>query len=417
MLVYVDTSGDPVLVGTLIFDAAMRRRAGITSTFTYDPNWLAGSDAYAIDPALSLFGRSSTVPGLSGCFQDCSPDRWGRNLVEKRLRALALREGTGQRTLTDVDYLLGVADLTRQGALRLRHSSASEPTTPSGPFVDPDTIVPKLLELPRLLAAADAVERDPDDQTAVKNLLDAGSGSLGGARPKASVRDGERLMIAKFPHREDDWDVMAWEATALELAEQAGIRVPGRRLVPINGRAVLILDRFDRTAEGHRLPYISAMTLLGKSDGDVSDYTDVCDAISDEGAATSRDLEALWRRVAFSVAIHNTDDHMRNHGFTREPGGWTLAPIFDVNPNPEATSTRVTGIDGARTIGDEALGLESLAVECRLKDTRRSEIVTEILHAVANWEKVATGHGVGASEITRFERSFNSGTGALESLM
>ena len=142
-------------------------------------------------------------------------------------------------------------------------------------------------------------------------------------------------MIAKFPHREDDWDVMAWEATALELAEQAGIRVPGRRLVPINGRAVLILDRFDRTAEGHRLPYISAMTLLGKSDGDVADYTDVCDAISDEGAATSRDLEALWRRVAFSVAIHNTDDHMRNHGFTREPGGWTLAPIFDVNPNPE----------------------------------------------------------------------------------
>ena len=192
MLVYVDTSGDPVLVGTLIFDAAMRRRAGITSTFSrHDPNWLAGSDAYAIDPALSLFGRSSTVPGLSGCFQDCSPDRWGRNLVEKRLRALALREGTGQRTLTDVDYLLGVADLTRQGALRLRHSSASEPTTPSGPFVDPDTIVPKLLELPRLLAAADAVERDPDDQTAVKNLLDAGSGSLG-RRPTESLRARRR---------------------------------------------------------------------------------------------------------------------------------------------------------------------------------------------------------------------------------
>ena len=167
-----------------------------------------------------LFGRSSTVPGLPGCFQDCSPDRWGRNLIEKRLRAFALREGTGQRTLTDVDYLLGVADLTRQGALRLRHGSDS---VPSGPFIDPDTVVPKLLELPRLLAAADAVARDPDDQTAVKDLLDAGSGSLGGARPKASVREGERLMIAKFPHRDDTWDVMAWEATALDLAEGADI--------------------------------------------------------------------------------------------------------------------------------------------------------------------------------------------------
>ncbi|WP_297624219.1 HipA domain-containing protein [Nocardioides sp.] len=150
------------------------------------------------------------------------------------------------------------------------------------------------------------MERDPDDQTAVKDLLDAGSGSLGGARPKASVREGERLMIAKFPHRDDTWDVMAWEATALDLAEEAGISVPERRMTRINGRAVLILDRFDRTPDGRRVPYISAMTLLGGSDGDVADYTDVCDSISDEGAATVLDLEALWRRVAFSVAIQRS---------------------------------------------------------------------------------------------------------------
>ena len=135
VLVYADTTGEPVVVGSLVFDAAIRRRAGVSTTFTYDPTWLARPDAYAIDPQLSLFSRSSTVPGLPGCFQDCSPDRWGRNLVEKRLRALALREGTGQRTLTDVDHLLGVADLTRQGALRLRHGSTS---VPSGPFIDPD---------------------------------------------------------------------------------------------------------------------------------------------------------------------------------------------------------------------------------------------------------------------------------------
>lgn len=414
ILVYADTTGEPEVVGSLVFDAAIRRRAGISTTFTYDPTWLARPDAYAIDPHLSLFGRSSTVAGLPGCFQDCSPDRWGRNLVEKRLRALALREGTGQRTLTDVDHLLGVADLTRQGALRLRPASpASEPI---GPFIDLDTVVPKLLELPRLLAAADAVGRDPDDQTAIKDLLDAGSGSLGGARPKASVREGERLMIAKFPHREDTWDVMAWEATALDLAEEAGIAVPGRRMTRINGRAVLILDRFDRTPDGRRVPYISAMTLLGRSDGDVSDYTDVCDAISDEGAATNLDLEVLWRRVAFSVAIHNTDDHLRNHGFTRAPGGWTLAPAFDINPNPDVGTERVTGIDGARAINDETLGLESLAAECRLDARRRSRIVTEILNSVTGWEAMARRHGIPASEIKHFENTFTTGAQVLKSL-
>ncbi|MDO9396162.1 MAG: HipA N-terminal domain-containing protein, partial [Herbiconiux sp.] len=212
--VYADISGEPTLVGVAIFDPAVRRRAGVSTTFTYDETWLQRPGCYAIDPALSLFGRSTTVAGLPDCFQDCSPDRWGRNLITKRLRTLALRDESKPRDLTDVDYLLGVSDETRQGALRLRSGT-------QGPFLDPGREVPKLIELPRLLAAADALERDPDDQSALKNLLDAGSGSLGGARPKASVRDGDRLMIAKFPHRDDTWDVMAWEATALDLAEAA----------------------------------------------------------------------------------------------------------------------------------------------------------------------------------------------------
>lgn len=416
LLVSVDTTGEPVLVGTLNFSPALRRRAGISTTFTYDPTWLARPDAYAIDPQLSLFGRSSTVADLPGCFQDCSPDRWGRTLIEKRLRALALHDGTGQRTITDVDYLLGVADLSRQGALRLRHVSTTEPTAPSGAFVDPHTVVPTLIELPRLLAAADAAERDPDDQTAVKDLLDAGSGSLGGARPKASVRDGDQLMLAKFPHHDDTWDVMAWEATALDLAERAGIAVPRRRLTRINRRAVLILDRFDRTPAGLRLPYISAMTLLGRADGEVADYTDLCDAISDEGAATLADLAALWRRVAFSVAIHNTDDHLRNQGFTRAPGGWTLSPAFDINPNPDTASVRVTGIDGARNVDDESLGLASLAVECRLDARRRSQIVTQIQNVVAGWQSVARANGIRATEISRFDDTFATGARVLASL-
>jgi len=224
-------------------------------------------------------------------------------------------------------------------------------------------------------------------------------------------------MIAKFPHGDDAWDVMAWEATALDLADAAGISVPGRRLTQVNGRAVLLLDRFDRTAAGHRLPYISAMTLLGRSDGDVSDYVDFCDAISDEGAATTTDLEALWRRTAFAVAVHNTDDHLRNHGFLRAQGGWTLAPIFDVNPDPDFHRNRVTGIDGARAIDDEALGLESLAAECRLSTSQRSQIATEILEATTRWETVARDHGIGQAEITRFERTFTVGAAALRTLV
>lgn len=408
-LVYNDRDGQPILVGTLIFDVATRRQAGVSTTFTYDPAWLERPDAYPVDPVLSVFGRSTTVPGLPGCFQDCSPDRWGRNLVEKRLRAISLGTGATQRTLTDVDYLLGVSDLTRQGALRLRFE-------PDGPFIDSGTTVPKLLELPRLLAAADAVVRDPDDQSAIKDLLDAGSGSLGGARPKASVRDGEQLMLAKFPHRDDTWDVLAWEATALDLAAAAGIPVPPRRLTRLNKRAVLILDRFDRTTEGHRLPYVSAMTLLGKTDGSVSDYVEICDAISDFGSATDTDLEALWLRVAFSVAIHNTDDHMRNHGFTRSRGGWTLAPLFDVNPEPDSAKERVTGIDGGRAPADEALGLASLAIECRLDEAQRNAAATRVIKAVGEWEATARNRGIGRSEIARFEPAFKQGIATLKTL-
>ena len=307
--------------------------------------------------------------------------------------------------------------MTRQGALRLRYADSSAATSTSGSFLEPDVAVPTLLALPRLLAAADAVQRDPDDLAAAQVLLDAGSGSLGGSRPKASVRIRDRLMIAKLPHGGDDWDVEAWEATALDLADAAGISVPGRRLTRVDGRAVLLLTRFDRTATGHRLPYVSAMTLLGRSEDDVCDYADLCDAVSDEGSATNADLEALWRRIAFSVAIHNTDDHLRNHGFLRAKGGWTLAPIFDVNPDPDVHAHRLTGIAGARALDDEARGLESLAAECRLSVSRRSQIATEVLDATSRWATVARDHGIGQAEITRFERTFTVGAAALRTLV
>lgn len=256
VLVSVELGGGPVDAGIAYFS---RRRNVLSTTFRYLEEYSARSEAYAIDPAMPLAQGNHVIAGLPGAFADCSPDRWGKNLIAKQVRLRALREGASSPTISDVDYLLGVSDLTRQGAVRFRTSS-------EGPYLDPDLTVPKLVELPRLLRAADSVARDPDDMAAIKDLLDAGSGSLGGARPKASVRAGERLFIAKFPHHGDDWDVIGWEKTALDLAHRAGIEVPARRLVEVEGRSVLVLERFDRNAD-QRIAYLSAMTLVQGRDG------------------------------------------------------------------------------------------------------------------------------------------------------
>jgi serine/threonine-protein kinase HipA len=314
--VYLDLPTADVLVGRAFF--AVNRR-GVSTTVRYDETYLSGRNgSFALDPALPLFtGQHAVADGLPYCFTDCAPDRWGRNLIRKRLQALDAEAGRTRRDVTEIDYLLGVTDLTRQGALRFTEPGSG----PDGPFLAADPDVPKLLELPRLLHAAELVDLDEgDDLGAVKELLDAGTGSLGGTRPKALVRDGDRILIAKFASPRDEWDVIAWEKTALDLAERAGIRVPNRRLQRINGKAVLLLDRFDRTDAGSRIPYMSAMTLLMARDGGSGDfdYVDLAEALTEHGDVTiTQDLLELWRRVAFSVAIHNTDDHLRNHGFLR----------------------------------------------------------------------------------------------------
>lgn len=270
--------------------------------------------------------------------------------------------------------------------------------------------MPKLLELPRLLHAAEQVELDDDDLSAVKELLDAGTGSLGGARPKASVRDGDRILIAKFASPKDDWDVIAWEKTALDLAENAGLRVPRRRLQRVNGKAVLLLDRFDRADDGSRIPYMSAMSLLEARDGESSDYdyVDIAEALAEHGDVTiTEDLRELWRRVAFSVAIHNTDDHLRNHGFLRGRAGWTLSPAFDVNPNPDIAKEREIGIGSAHARDEELDGLKASAASFGLKDERATEVLDEVFAATANWRQVAAGNGIAEREMNRMADAFD----------
>lgn len=396
--VHVDLPAGTTRVGTAFVTST---RGELTTTFDYDPDFLGRRDAFDVSPDLQRVSGGGVIAGLPGAMADGAPDRWGRNLIKRRLQALNRDEGRADHTLTDVDYLLGVSDFTRQGALRYRLEE--------GTFLGADTTVPKLLELPRLLNAADIVSRDAsakDEMAAITVLLDAGTGSLGGARPKAAVRDGSRLLIAKFPHHSDEWDVMAWEMTALDLAQACGIRTPHRQLVDVSGKHVLLLERFDRAADA-RVPFVSAMTLLQARDGDHRDYVEVAEAIQDLGGAVKRDLRELWRRIAFSIAINNTDDHLRNHGFLFRESGWCLSPMFDVNPNPDLGAERSTSINFV-TDHDQALGaLREVAEYFGVDAGSTHEVWQEIIDGIAEWRAVAVSHGIEDRELHTFSEAFD----------
>ncbi|HEY5200674.1 MAG TPA: HipA domain-containing protein [Acidothermaceae bacterium] len=396
LFVYLDLSpGGARLTGEIFFSAKGGKL--VSSTFRYDTGYLAWAGAFPIDPELGLHTGAQNVTRMPGALQDCAPDRWGRNLITKERRVAALAEGRRASTLTDADFLIGVSDFTRQGALRFR-------AVEDGAFLSEGIEVPKLIELPRLLHAAEAVCLG-DDFGAIKALLDAGSGSLGGARPKASVRDGEQLLIAKFPHPDDEWDVMAWEKTALDLAALAGIRVPATRLAHVDDHSVLLLDRFDRRQLA-RVPYVSAMTLLSARDGDSHDYAEVAEALPEVSAATRADLNELWRRVAFSVLVNNTDDHLRNHGFLHESGGWRLSPAFDLNPNPDTGTPRQTGVGGAYEREAALAALHEYAKDFDLTPVKERQILDEVTTAVSRWRDAASANGVSTKDLELFADAF-----------
>ncbi|GAA1779141.1 type II toxin-antitoxin system HipA family toxin [Agromyces lapidis] len=400
---HVELGGTSVLAGRAQFHRS--RGALTTTTFQYDRAYLEHESAYQLDPALPLVSGTQQTSGLPGAFADSAPDRWGRNLIKKRERALARTESRRARNFDDADYLVGVSDITRQGSLRYRIVG-----DPTAPFLDPGHDVPRMVRLPELLRAAEAAAGDDDDDfEAVKALLAAGTGSLGGARPKAAVLDENgRQLIAKFPHPDDEWDVMAWEATALDLAGAVGIQVPHRRLSQIDGRHVLLLDRFDRDESGQRIGYVSAMTMLEHRDGEHGDYLDLADRLAEISARATDDAHQLFRRVALSIGLNNTDDHLRNHGFLRVRGGWTFSPAFDINPNPDP-EFRQTTIAGADSPDDEAEGLIELARACRLTLTGARTVISETADIVDNWREFASRNGVPRAQLTRFEDSFSSG--------
>lgn len=396
--VYLASSTGDALVGRAWF--SQRRGGPVTTVFAYANTYLSTPGVQSIDPNIQLTTGNQYIDGLPGAFQDAAPDRWGRTLIDKRSRLTA--PPSQRRQLNDVDYLLGVSDATRQGAIRFRRPDGNE-------FLDPSTDVPKLIELPHLLRAAESLD-SADDYAAVKALLDAGSGSLGGARPKASVRaaNGD-LLIAKFPHRSDEWDVMAWECVALDIAERAGISAPGRELVDVvDGKRALVLNRFDRTPKGDRVGYLSAMSMLAASDGEWHDYTEIADSISDYGSNTAQDLANLYRRASLSIGLRNTDDHLRNHGFLASAGGWELSPVFDINPNPDLASPRVTGISGATHQSEEPAGLAELAQVCRLTEAAARQIRSEVSEALSRWRTHAQRRGITHEEQDRLADVFDT---------
>ena len=386
----IDTAGSSRRVGTAHIT---RSRGRVSTTFLSDSSYLTEGGA-GIDPSLSLTSGAQYCTGLLRAFADSAPDRWGRNLIAKAERARARKENRTPHRLDDLDYLLGVSDNTRQGALRFRLSG-------SGDFLDKPSTVPKLISLPELLRASDEVTADGDPAHAVKQLLDTGTTGLGGARPKASVRlDDRRLAIAKFPHASDQWNVMAWEATALELMKTAGIHCPQSRLIDVGERSVLVLRRFDRTDSGERIGYISAMTAVEGVDGEQRDYVDLAEAVRDLSLSPRRDLHELFRRVVASVALGNTDDHLRNHGFLASRGSWTLSPAFDVNPNPDPMARRSTSIAGADTFPEEIEGLLALAEDCSITRESARERIGAVVDHLAPWRECARSNRLSEHDIT-----------------
>jgi len=317
-------------------------------------------------------------------------------------RRRAEKAGETPRTLTEADYLLMVDDEARQGALRFALEEG-------GPFLATQdrNPIPPLIELPHLLSAAERVGDDSDTDEDLRLLLAPGS-SLGGARPKASVRDRDgHLAFAKFPHKEDELDTVRWEAVALTLALKASIPVPEWRLEDVAGRPVLLLRRFDRQ-DGRRVPFLSAMSMLDARDRETRSYMEFVDVLRQYGATPRDDMRALWRRIVFSVLISNTDDHLRNHGFLYTgPDGWSLAPAYDLNPVPTDIKPRVlaTAID----LDDGTASLElafSVADYFEIAEDEASKIASEVGQAVEEWRREAKATGLTDAEIERMASAF-----------
>jgi len=404
-MITVQIGGEDVVAGKL---HTYVRHNVESSTFSYDKDYLTRSDAFALEPGLPLVeGRvSSQGAPLFSAFEDCMPDRWGRGLLLREERRRAKEESRTMRSLFESDYLAGVSDVSRQGAIRVwREGVALAPL---------DEGVPREIELPRLLALADRAAEDVDAD--VRDLIAAGS-SLGGARPKASVRDGMgRLCIAKFPKPSDTDDVSAWEYVALQIARLAGICVPDFRLVRFGGRSILLLDRFDRSQAG-RVPYISGLTAVQGRDGGSYSYLELVEFIEEHGSSPMHDLHELWKQMLLTCALGNTDNHLRNYGFLHDGKGWRLSPAFDVNPTQgDFDKSLSTAIDFDVRDADPRAAFD-VREYFRLSAEEARHIASQTANVVARWKGLARKAGIDSRSVKEMSSCFECGERRLREIV
>ena len=396
--VHIAWQGATVLVGRLWTRSKGNKE---TSSFEYDEAWRLHPTGFSLDPLLPLTAGAFHTEGLFNAFTDPAPDRWGRNLLLRRERKQAKAEARVARTLLDIDFLTMVEDATRLGALRFTEADDD------GFLAQTEQAIPPLIRLPKLLSATTRIINDKESDEDLRLVLAPGA-SLGGARPKAVVIDNDgHLTIAKFPSPTDDWPVPRWEMVAMTLARAAGINVPDFGLHKIQNRPVFIMRRFDRDNAGERIPFISALTALAASDGDTRSYPELLDILRTDGATPEYDAAQLWRRMAFNVLISNTDDHLRNHGYLRDVGGWKLAPAYDLNPMPVDVKPRhhALTLDDA----DDSSSLDtvfSVAGRFGLKPNVARTIAAEVGVAVLAWRKIAAEIGLTGAQIERMASAF-----------
>jgi len=393
----------PQLIGVLSAHYVKGKKA---FSFEYNNDWLKTKAHRLLDPDIQFYSgpQYPTNKENFGVFLDSMPDTWGRTLMQRREAQNAREEKA--RTLYEIDYLLGVYDQSRMGALRFK-------TEMEGPFLDTDTKspTPPWSSLGELQEAVRQLENDGNDEAIKKwiAVLIAPGSSLGGARPKANILDSEKnLWIAKFPSKTDTTDKAAWEYLAYHLAIASGIAMTESKIEKISGQChTFLTKRFDRE-NGERIHFASAMTMTGTTEDIIKDntpsYLEIVDFIETYGVDVELNLHRLWRRIVFNIAISNTDDHLRNHGFILTDRGWTLSPAYDLNPSIEKDGLSLN-ID----MDDNALDFElikSVGEYFRLDEEGMEIILNEVLSAVKDWKKVATSIGISNKEQQLMESAF-----------
>lgn len=374
-------------------------------SFEYDKAWLQSQHAQQLDPDLQLYSGLHFLDDKNknnfGLFLDSSPDRWGRILMRRREAAFSRVENRLEHNLFETDYLLGVYDGHRLGALRFKEDLDGAFLNDNKAMACPPWASLRELEKISLRLEEDDAVDDPDYLKWLSMLVAPGS-SLGGARPKASVIDPDNnLWIAKFPSRSDQVDIGGWEIVTHQLAIEAGIKMAESQAKKFSTPYYTFLTkRFDRTDNGERIHFASAMTMLGYNDGqdreDGASYLELVEFITGHGANVNADLEELWRRITFSICVSNTDDHLRNHGFILTAEGWSLSPAYDINPMETGTGLKLNISEN-----DNALNLD-LAMEVhqyfRLDKARANQIIDEVKNSVRNWRNVAQKYCISKAE-------------------